>query len=166
MKRLFKISAFSLLLIFTACSEGEMKVYEDEKAMVEDSKAKVEYVTADDLKEAIENEEKHYIVDCREENEYDSASIPGAINVPRGLAEFKMSSAVPERRAKVYVYCSNGDRSTLLASVLPEMKFSNVVVLEGGFNNWKEKFPEMIELEHHGAAKETHAAAPSGGCGG
>jgi rhodanese-related sulfurtransferase len=167
MKRIIQISLLTLAVLFSSCSEEEMKVYESSNDMVKDAKSCVETVTAEDLKSAVENEEKLYIIDCREENEYDSACIKGAVNVPRGLAEFKLSTAAPERRTKLIVYCNNGDRSALLASVLPKMKYNNVVVLEGGFENWKQQFPDLVELEPKGSQQETKVAGPpSGGCGG
>ncbi|MBN2681780.1 MAG: rhodanese-like domain-containing protein [Bacteroidales bacterium] len=167
MKKIIQISLLALAVLFSSCSEKEMKVYESSSDMVKDAQSCVETITAEDLKSAVENEEKLYIIDCREENEYDSACIKGAVNVPRGLAEFTISNAAPERRSKLVVYCSNGDRSSLLASVLPKMKFSNVVVLEGGFENWKQQFPDLVELEPKSAQHETKVAGPpSGGCGG
>jgi rhodanese-related sulfurtransferase len=167
MKTLLKYLAIVLVFIFSSCSEETMKSYESAEQMVEDAKANVEFISAEDLKSEIEEDAKIYILDCREEIEFDSACIIGAVNVPRGEAEFTISKAVPERRAKLIVYCSNGNRSTLLANVLPKMKFSNVKVLEGGFDIWKEQHPELVELEPVRTNSEKKSAQPpSGGCGG
>mgnify|MGYP001206758728 CR=1 FL=1 len=160
------ISGLFLIFFLTSCSEREIKEYENTEAMVEDAKSKVEFISAEDFKTVLESEDKFKIVDCREETEYDSACIPGAINIPKGLIEFQIGNKV-SRREDLYIYCSNGDRSSLVAATLPLLKFSSVKVIEAGFDGWKEKYPDLIELEPAGAGAEDHApAASSGGCGG
>jgi rhodanese-related sulfurtransferase len=168
MKRIIHtLSVLFFLFFVVSCGKPELKIYNSTSDMVADAKSNVEMISAEDLKNVIENEEHFYLVDCRETVDYDSSSIVGAINIPRGLIEFQIGNKVPERRANVYVFCNNTDKSVLVADVLPSMKFPNVKVLEGGFDAWKVKYPDLVEFEHANAATESHApAASSGGCGG
>lgn len=170
MKRFSLITSvilISIIVLFSGCSNKELRVYENEDEMLADAKSKIKSISIDEFKKIFDSEEKYYLIDVREAVEYDTSCIPGAINIPRGLLEFQIGNKVPERRANVYVYCDNGERSTLAVSSLPELKFSKAILIESGFNAWKEKYPEDIELEPAGDAKEESAPPPSsGGCGG
>ena len=135
--------------------------------MIDDAKSKVEFVSAVQLKAAMDKGEKYYLIDCRETAEFDSACIKGAINIPRGLLESQVAEKAPLHRTTVYIYCSNGDRSTLAATVLPRLKYADVHVLEGGFDVLKTKFPDLVEMTPvRGESKTKAPAKASGGCGG
>ena len=167
MKHLFQVYTWALiLLIFGSCAREETKVFSSIDEMVADAKLKTEFISAADFKTVLESGKKIYIIDCREESEYDSSCIKNAINVPRGLLEFQIGSKVDDRRGDVYLYCSDGKRSTLAASVLPKMKFANVKVIDGGFDNWVNQFPDLVQLHPAGETTKKKPAASSGGCGG
>lgn len=170
MKRFSSITSVALILIialFSGCSSKELKVYENKDAMLADAKSKITSISIDEFKKVFDSDEKFYLIDVREAIEYDTSCIPGAINIPRGLLEFQIGNKVQERRANVYIYCDNGERSTLSVNSLPELKFPNAILIEAGFNAWKEKYPKDIELEPAGDDKEESAPPPSsGGCGG
>ncbi|MBU0488650.1 MAG: rhodanese-like domain-containing protein [Bacteroidetes bacterium] len=162
-----KISVLFTLLVLLGCSRNEIKVYDNEISLINEAKADVEMITPEDFKAILESHTKYYLIDCREEIEYDSSSIPGAINIPKGLLEFQIGNKVPERRTDIYIYCSDGQRSVIAASILPQLKFPNVKVISDGFNLWKQKYPELVETEHPGAAPKSNSPpVSSGGCGG
>ncbi len=162
---IFILSAFTLIL--TACSGSDSKNFASVKEMVDDAKASVKWISADDFKQILESGNKFYLIDCRESEEFDSACIKGAISVPRGDLESNISEKAPRHRMPLYIYCSNGDRSALAAKVLPLLKYSNVKVISGGFNEWQIKYPELVELHPvRGAVSSSAPKKPSGGCGG
>jgi len=166
-KTILSILGFVTVLFLTSCGGIETKNYDSTKAMIEDAKSQVEFISQADFKSVLESEEVFYLIDCRETNEFDTACITGAINIPRGLLEFLISNEAPKRRQNLYIYCSNGDRSILSASVLPYLKYTNVYVIESGFDVWQEKYPDLVENHpQRGASQTKAAAAPSGGCGG
>ena len=86
------------------------------------------------------------IIDVREGGEYNQGSIPGAINVPRGILEFELSRhpalncdphpVVSKPEQPIYLYCRSGGRSALAAATLQSMGFTNVWSLAGGFDAW------------------------------
>ena len=81
------------------------------------------------------------LIDVREADEYNAGHIPGAIFIPRGMLEFKLSSS-PElnsRDLKIAVYCKTGGRSALAALVLQEMGYVNVKSISGGFDAWRHR---------------------------
>jgi rhodanese-related sulfurtransferase len=85
------------------------------------------------------------VIDVREPEELaSSGKIPGSVNIPRGMLEFRAdpSSAYhqeplePSRR--LILHCASGGRSALAAATLQEMGYTSVAHLEGGFTAWKE----------------------------
>ena len=78
------------------------------------------------------------LLDVREPDEYAAGHIPGAINIPRGMLEFRMSAA-PELTARdlqIMLYCKSGGRAALAAATLPDMGYLKVESLAGGFDSW------------------------------
>ena len=86
------------------------------------------------------------LIDVREADEYSAAHIPGAINSPRGLLEFKLSNdaQLAERTLKLVLYCKNSGRSALAADALREMGYRNVLSLAGGIEAWQAAGRELL----------------------
>ncbi|MGK4341404.1 rhodanese-like domain-containing protein [Ectopseudomonas oleovorans] len=86
------------------------------------------------------------LIDVREADEYSAAHIPGAINIPRGLLEFKLSNdaQLAERTLKLVLYCKNSGRSALAADALREMGYRNVLSLAGGIEAWQAAGRELL----------------------
>ncbi|HYE35569.1 rhodanese-like domain-containing protein [Methylocaldum sp.] len=81
------------------------------------------------------------ILDVREPAEYAGGALPGAVNIPRGVLEFKIDShpAFQNRRdAEILVYCQTGGRSALATEALRKLGYENAVSLAGGFKLWQE----------------------------
>ncbi len=82
------------------------------------------------------------VVDVRDASEVAaSGRVPGAINVPRGLLEFKIDPSSPAFDPQlrpdraVIVYCGTGGRSALAGKTLKDFGFAEVHNL-GGFRDW------------------------------
>ena len=76
-------------------------------------------------------------LDCREPKEFKMGHIPGAINIPRGLLEFKIDKSVPDKNAKILMYCKSGGRGCLAACTLCRMGYKNVNNVSGGWKAWE-----------------------------
>jgi len=81
-------------------------------------------------------------LDVREPNEVaTSGKVPGALNIPRGLVEFRADPNAPthdaqfDRAKTIVAYCASGGRSALVGHTLKEMGYANVRNL-GGFKGW------------------------------
>jgi rhodanese-related sulfurtransferase len=97
---------------------------------------------------------KRVIIDVREYDEYAAGHLPGAINIPRGVLEFKIGM-VPECANKdgaFLIYCRTSGRAALSAVQLQKLGYGNIVSMLGGFDAWNtenrptEK-PEPINFE-------------------
>lgn len=78
------------------------------------------------------------VLDVREPAEYQLGHLPHAINVPRGVLEFKVGNhpELNDAERSILIYCKNGGRSTLAAYTLKQMGFTSVEMLIGGFDGW------------------------------
>ena len=81
------------------------------------------------------------VLDVREPAEFAAGSLPGAINIPRGVLEFKIDT-VPafkdDKDSPFLVYCQSGGRSALAAEVLQKLGYAQPLSLAGGFKAWTE----------------------------
>lgn len=78
------------------------------------------------------------IIDVREADEYAAGHLAGAINIPRGLLEFKLSGtpALEPRDLNVVLYCKTSGRAALAATTMQSMGYLQVVSIAGGMDAW------------------------------
>lgn len=78
------------------------------------------------------------LIDVREPDEYRQGHIAGAVNIPRGVLEFRVSSepTLQDVARPIIVYCKTSGRAALSVLALHSMGFSNVTSVAGGFDAW------------------------------
>ncbi len=106
--------------------------------MVKEAKASIKEVSVSDVKGMIEAKEKIVLLDVRDKNEFEEGSIPGAINISRGMLEFKVALIIPDKTAKIITFCGIDLRGPLATKTLNEMGYKNAVNVIGGLKAWKE----------------------------
>ena len=77
-------------------------------------------------------------LDVREGDEHVQGAIPGAIHIPRGQLEFNVEAWLPDKAARVVIYCAGGVRSAFAARTLGELGYVDVASMSGGFGQWKD----------------------------
>ncbi|MGM0569438.1 rhodanese-like domain-containing protein [Marinobacter sp.] len=89
------------------------------------------------------------LMDVREPDEYHAGHLPGAINVPRGLLEFRLSNdpALEDRSLNLVIYCKNSGRSALSAKVMKEMGYIHVQSIAGGIEAWEAEGKPLVKPE-------------------
>ena len=111
-------------------------------AIAHDAKKNVKETTGLDVKSRLEKREKILLIDVREESEFATDHIPGAIHLSKGVIESDIELAVPDLATEIILYCGGGFRSALSAENLARMGYSNVISMDGGIRVWRENgFP-------------------------
>ena len=89
------------------------------------------------------------LIDVREADEYALGHLPGAILMPRGLLEFKLSAnaALSARDVKVVLYCKTSGRAALAAQTMQNMGYLNVTSIAGGFDAWAAAGKPVVKPE-------------------
>ena len=107
--------------------------------IVDDAKSRVKDTTVDEVKHKLDNGEKFLLVDVREESEFAKDHLPGAIHLGKGVIERDVEARVPDVKTPVILYCGGGFRSALAADNLQKMGYTNVLSMDGGVREWREK---------------------------
>ena len=113
------------------------------KQMMEAANAAVPRITPAQAREMIAKGNA-LVVDVRDAPEVDkSGKVAGALNVSRGMLEFRADSESPyhdknfTKDKTIILYCASGGRSALAGKVLKEMGYGQVYNL-GAFKDWAE----------------------------
>ncbi|HYL77090.1 MAG TPA: rhodanese-like domain-containing protein [Bryobacteraceae bacterium] len=129
-----------LLLVLAAClplfgqSHANSAGYH---ALVQDAKSRIKEMSVEQLKELQSSAEKFTLIDVREDNEWTAGHATGAMHLSKGVIERDIESKVPQKDAKLVLYCGSGSRSALAADALMKMGYSNVFSLAGGIGAYK-----------------------------
>jgi len=107
--------------------------------IVDDARKRVRETNVDTVKTRMERGEKFLLVDVREESEYAKDHLPGAIHLGKGIIERDIEARVPELNTEMVLYCGGGFRSALAADNLQKMGYTNVISMDGGIRDWREK---------------------------
>jgi rhodanese-related sulfurtransferase len=89
-----------------------------------------------ELQAKIEAGETVYLLDVRQPNEHEYASIEPCVLIPLGELAGRMEEVEPPEGAMVVVYCHHGVRSLSGAAILQQAGFKNVASLSGGIEAW------------------------------
>ncbi|MBR0987535.1 MULTISPECIES: rhodanese-like domain-containing protein [Bradyrhizobium] len=111
------------------------------KQMLEAANAAVPKITSDEAAEMIRSGNT-LVVDVRDAPEVAaSGKIAGAVNVSRGMLEFRADPELPshdkafDKSKSVILYCASGGRSALAGKLLKDLGYEKVYNL-GGFKDW------------------------------
>ena len=74
---------------------------------------------------------------CENTESFLTSHIELSKHISRGVLERDIEFHYSDLSEELIVYCSDGLRSTLAADALLKMGYSNVRVMEGGFQAWK-----------------------------
>ena len=106
--------------------------------LVNEAKSRIREVTVEDVKGSRAAGESFYLVDVREDSEWNAGHAAGAIHLGKGIIERDIESAVPDHDAKVVLYCGGGFRSALAADAVQQMGYRNVCSMDGGWRAWNQ----------------------------
>jgi rhodanese-related sulfurtransferase len=96
-------------------------------------------VTLDELEDAIKR--GFFVLDVREQNEWDEGHVPGAKLIPLGQLQERVAEV--DDATRVFVICRSGARSLQGADILEENGIDSVSVA-GGTMGWINSGREVI----------------------
>jgi siroheme synthase-like protein len=109
------------------------------RELVDETASAAPRVAALDLERAMRGDAPPRLVDVREPDEFGAGTIPGAVNVPRGVLEM-WATEDPRRAEDPLVLISNrGLRSRLAVASLIALGYDRVASLLGGIDAWREE---------------------------
>ena len=92
-------------------------------------------ITQKEAKKMMDTQEV-IVLDVREQAEFDSGHIPGAVLMPVGaITKDTAASVIPKPDSVVLVYCRSGNRSKTAAQALADLGYTNIYEF-GGINTW------------------------------
>ena len=106
--------------------------------LVNDAKSRVQEIDIDGYKKMVAGQEPHVLVDTREESEFAAGHVKGAVHLSKGVIEREIETKVPDKDAKLVLYCGGGFRSALVADNLQKMGYRHAISLDGGWRALKE----------------------------
>ena len=125
MKRILPLFLL-LLLLLTGCGGNTSNT---------STESNDQQISQEEAKEMMDTQDV-IILDVREQDEYDSGHIPGAVLLPVGtIDEETAAEVIPDKDSTVLVYCRSGNRSKTASSALAELGYTNIYEF-GGINTW------------------------------
>jgi rhodanese-related sulfurtransferase len=106
--------------------------------LVEAARHRIREVSIGEVRAMQESGEPFYLVDVREQDEWQRGRLPGARHLGKGIIERDIEAAIPERDAPIVLYCGGGYRSALAADALGQMGYTRVASMWGGWRGWTE----------------------------
>jgi rhodanese-related sulfurtransferase len=109
--------------------------------MVAKTKSQIKTIKLEEFRALVDQQKAGLIIDVRQENEFEDGYVPGAVNVPRGLIEFRIWKLVgfPDKtdmNKKMTLYCATGGRCALATKSLQDLGFTNVTSVDMRFADW------------------------------
>jgi rhodanese-related sulfurtransferase len=93
------------------------------------------------------------VLDVRSAAEFRGGSIPGAVHVPIGDANFDQKAGALDRSRPVLVYCAGGYRSRKAVGILQSLGFREIHHLHRGWLSWKSAgLPAARTVDRQGGA--------------
>jgi len=124
------------------------------EALVKQSEKNVKAISSKELQTMIDDGEEFISLDVREEHMREEGTFDSEedVQIARGVLEFDISAAIPNKKSFIIVYCRAGKSAALAADTMKrQLGYTNVVYLKGGLDTWLEEghsiynhFGEMV----------------------
>ncbi len=114
------------------------------RELLRETKEKIGHATAEEVDARLAAGETPTLLDVREDDEFATGVIPGAITLSRAHFESRVEDRVPDKDAEVIVYCQSGVRSAFAARTMQDLGYTDVRHLDGGIVRWKDLGFDLI----------------------
>lgn len=130
----------------TSQKNDSITIYDSPEKMVAAAKEIITEIAVSEFRNIYTNNDL-FIIDVRTAEEFKDGAVPGAVNIPRGVLEFRVGKKEiwesahknqPDKDDSIVVYCRTGGRAALSAKALMQLGYKNVKSVEGGWVAWQE----------------------------
>lgn len=97
------------------------------------TRASIQNVSVNDLANATGD---HFVIDVREQWEYDQGHVPGVTLIPLGELESRVSELPSDK--PIYVICQSGNRSVTASNILKQAGVADIRNVQGGTLAWQQ----------------------------
>jgi len=98
---------------------------------------RIKEISTSQLKGWMTSGQKFTLIDVREDNEWQAGHAATAMHISRGTLAGRIGIVLPDKTARIVLYCMGGVRSAAAAETLQKMGYTNVFSLTGGFKNYQ-----------------------------
>lgn len=110
---------------------------------VQAAQKQVKIIGMQEYRKVVENHGGTLIVDVREPQEYAAGHVPGAINIPRCVIEFKIWNQVgypanTQMDQPIVLQCQSGNRTSLAAQSLADLGFTRINAVVMSLDDWQQ----------------------------
>jgi len=106
--------------------------------LVDDARSRIQEIDIAAYQQMVAGRQPHILVDTREDSEWAAGHVAGAVHLGKGIIERDIETKVPDKSARIILYCGGGFRSALAADNLQKMGYSNAISLDGGWRALKD----------------------------
>ena len=108
------------------------------QGIINNAKQQVKQIDLDTAKQWLQSGNT-ILIDVREDAEFASGFIDGAIHLPRGEIKTRIEalSETTDKSARYLLYCASGNRSALAALVMQSLGYTHTASLIGGIAAWR-----------------------------
>jgi len=135
-RKFYVLIIAALFALTTVVTSGAADKTSDQ--LVKEAKAAIKELSPAEVKKMIDAQEKIILLDVRDKEEFETGYIPDAINISRGMLEFKIDLVIPDKNARIVVYCGIDLRGPLATKTLNDLGYKNAVNINGGLKVWKD----------------------------
>ena len=153
---MFQRHLLTKLLIFVLCLVWGGVSYANPPPVVAElvanAKAAVNTIDMQAFRALLDQPDHGFIIDVREPDAFATGHVPGAINIPRGVIEFRIWALIdyPQNApadVKLTLYCKSGGRCALAAKSLKELGFVQATAVDMKLKDWVDAGYPMTEPE-------------------
>jgi rhodanese-related sulfurtransferase len=124
-----------------SCGSGGGSGYQDSSRksplQAKDPSEAIKEISCGELKDWMMTGRNFSLIDVREDDEWRAGHAAGAVHIARWTLKSKIATVVPDKSARIVLYCLGGVRSAAGAATLQRIGYTNVHSLAGGFRNYE-----------------------------
>jgi rhodanese-related sulfurtransferase len=106
--------------------------------LVNEAKSRVKETDIPGYKKMVAEGSRPVLIDVREDSEWAAGHAAGAVHLGKGVIERDIETKIPEKGAKLVLYCGGGFRSALAADALRQMGYTDAISLDGGWRAYQQ----------------------------